>query len=174
MDMVRLGNLPPDTHVLMSPERVDTAEGPLPARIVYVVIGQNGEPDFEAEIWIVRDRPEVVRFTAAAKPDGGLRSVDIGRNVDAIIRHAFEECSMYWRDVEIGKKADRARRGRPRRMTPALLAEVARIYLADTTGAPTKAVQDVLGLGSRRSAQLYVQKARAADLLPPVAHEPEA
>jgi hypothetical protein len=161
----------------MSPERIETSQGMLPAELDYAVTGENGDPDFIAEIKVVGGKPEVVKFTATAKPDGrGLRTVDIGSNVDAIIRSAYEACSMVWRDVEIGKKAERARRGRPRRMTTALLTEVARIYRADATGAPTKAVQDGLELGSRRTAQLYVQRARAALLLPPVpaADEPGA
>jgi len=53
-----------------------------------------------------------------------------------------------------------------RKITPNLHHEVAKIWLADTTGAPTKAVADHFGLADS-TASLYVKRARDAGLLPP-------
>ncbi len=55
-----------------------------------------------------------------------------------------------------------------RKITPGVNQEVARIWLADTTGAPTKAVADHYGLAPS-TASLYVKRARQAGLLPPPA-----
>jgi hypothetical protein len=53
-----------------------------------------------------------------------------------------------------------------RKVTPNLNQKVAEIWLADTTGAPTKAVRDHFGLAPS-TASLYVKRARDAGLLPP-------
>lgn len=53
-----------------------------------------------------------------------------------------------------------------RKVTPALHQKVAKIWLADTTGAPTKAVADYFGLAPS-TASLYVKRARDAGMLPP-------
>ncbi|MGH3327678.1 MAG: hypothetical protein ACRDPT_07805 [Streptomycetales bacterium] len=152
--------------------KVKTPYGPLFAELRYVFTGHDGEPDVVADIKVVDGRPELVNFTATMKPSGrGLRSVDVGMNVDKLIEVAYAMVGFLFRQEDISRTAERARRGRPRRMTPALLEKVARIYSDDDTGAPTKAVQDALDLGSRRTAQLYVQKARDARLLPPVKRE---
>ncbi len=155
-------------RVEVSPDRVETSEGLLPAEIDYIVTGANGDPDFTAQIKVIDGKPEVVSFLATAKPGGrGLRSVDIGTNVDVIVRSAYEACSMFWRDEEIGKKADRARRGRPAKLTRAVLEEAARIYRDNVGHKPVLAVQEQMELGHRRTAEMYVQRARQAGILPP-------
>lgn len=53
-----------------------------------------------------------------------------------------------------------------RKITTKLHHEVAEIWLADTTGAPTKAVADHFHI-MPSTASLYVKRARAAGLLPP-------
>jgi transposase len=57
-----------------------------------------------------------------------------------------------------------ARKGRPRKMTPALLAEVATIYREHVTGTPSAEVARRFEV-TARTARLYVQRARQAGLL---------
>jgi len=60
-----------------------------------------------------------------------------------------------------------ARKGHgARRLTPALLAEVAQVYRARIDDRPTAAVAAAFGV-AHRTAALYVQRAREAGLLPP-------
>lgn len=58
-----------------------------------------------------------------------------------------------------------------RKVTPNLNQEVAEIWLADATGAPTKAVADHFDLAPS-TASLYVKRARDAGLLPPQPRTP--
>jgi hypothetical protein len=58
-----------------------------------------------------------------------------------------------------------------RKVTPNLNKKVAEIWLADTTGAPTKAVADHFDLAPS-TASLYVKRARDAGLLPPPPRTP--
>lgn len=60
-----------------------------------------------------------------------------------------------------------ALRPRRRAVTPEFLASVAKVYLADTKGKPTMAVQKRLN-GSHRTATRWVSLARKAGLIPPV------
>jgi hypothetical protein len=53
-----------------------------------------------------------------------------------------------------------------RKITPAFLADVAKVYRAHADERPVEAVQAAFG-GSYRTAAMYVQRARAAKLLPP-------
>lgn len=57
-----------------------------------------------------------------------------------------------------------ARKGRPRKMTPALLAEVAAIYREHVDDMPSAKIARRFGV-SDRTARLYVQRAREAGLL---------
>jgi hypothetical protein len=57
-----------------------------------------------------------------------------------------------------------ARKGRPRTMTPALLAEVAAIYREHVDGTPSAKIARRFSV-SDRTARLYVQRAREAGLL---------
>lgn len=57
-----------------------------------------------------------------------------------------------------------ARKGRPRTMTPALLAEVAAIYREHLDGTPSAEVARRFSV-TARTARLYVQRAREAGLL---------
>jgi Sigma-70, region 4 len=57
-----------------------------------------------------------------------------------------------------------ARKGRPRKMTPALLAEVAAIYREHVDGTPSAEIARRFGV-TARTARLYVQRARQAGLL---------
>lgn len=57
-----------------------------------------------------------------------------------------------------------ARKGRPRRMTPALLAEVAAIYREHINDTPSAEIARRFSV-SARTARLYVQRAREAGLL---------
>lgn len=58
-----------------------------------------------------------------------------------------------------------------RKITPNVHQKVAEIWLADSTGAPTKAVADHFGLAPS-TASLYVKRARDAGLLPPPPKKP--
>ena len=58
-----------------------------------------------------------------------------------------------------------------RKITTNVHQEVAKIWLADTTGAPTKAVGDHFGLADS-TASLYVKRARDEGLLPPTSKTP--
>ncbi len=67
---------------------------------------------------------------------------------------------------EAARAVQAARRGARKKITPKFLREVAQVYREHTGRAPTEAVQLHFGVGYRAAAG-YVQKARAAGLLPP-------
>jgi hypothetical protein len=69
-------------------------------------------------------------------------------------------------DHDIRKTLHGLRSKNRRKITPTVDREVAEIWQADTTGAPTKAVADHFGLAPS-TASLYVKRARDAGLLPP-------
>ncbi len=80
---------------------------------------------------------------------------------DAGVRH------LSVHDVEGAAKAVRAaRRGARRKISDALLAEVAETYRANVKKAPTQAVADRFAV-SHRGASWYVRRARDQGLLPP-------
>lgn len=136
-----------------------------PAWVRKRVLGPNGDPDMDAKIEVSDDgRPEVTSLIFTTKPDGrGLRTADLASvNVDQLIYDTYRSIAglMPHLTADAPKRAERARRGRPRKVTPALLAEVARVYTDNADHHPVKAVGHRFGV-ERRQASYYVQQARA-------------
>jgi hypothetical protein len=147
--------------------------------------GEDDAPTTRMIFDVVDGRLECRDLQVTAKPGGReVRKSDLAA---IAIDHARDQVmttySVPWETTEGGttmrpagyrpddpragaalRSLDRARR----RLTDDDLRRIADIYQQDTTGAPTRAVAEAFRV-AHRTGTLYVQRARMAGLLPPVA-----
>jgi hypothetical protein len=128
-------------------------------KLFFELDGIDGGPNMAFECEERRGRPELVSLTFTAKKRGrGLRTADLVRiNVDDLIRRAYESAG----GPRIGKLAYDAavKPGRPRTITPELLAEVERVYTDNQDHAPVSAVMGRFDV-AQRQAYTYIRLAR--------------
>lgn len=167
-------------------EQVRIGDRLIPPWVDVVMPGAGGQPRLTLRFEVIDKIPQC-REVRIASVDGGreVRPSDLKAvHVTQMLEEIFAWLSM--RVVEEGdeqitaveewdeqaqitavRDIAAARKGRHvRKVTPELLAEVAQIYRENIAGNPTQAVATAFGV-SKRTASLYVQRAREAGHLPP-------
>lgn len=165
-----------------SPQFVPFADGTIMLPDRFITTGRAGEddPTVRLSFEVVTGVPQCRRVEITAA-DGGreVRPSDVHSiHVDNVLESVYSRTGI---PVENGNGLEQswsgtlggegvleavraARKGRPRTMTPALLAEVATIYRDHVDGTPTAEIKRRFKV-SDRTARLYVQRAREAGLL---------
>ncbi|OBG91254.1 hypothetical protein A5698_20965 [Mycobacterium sp. E136] len=152
----------------------------VPREIIVQISGGKNEPDLGLKIEVREGIPRYVELVLRARADGPeIRPRDLTAiRLDAWLKQIVAACSVVasgddgtiWSKPVDDRSAigdiRRATSGRPRTVTPELLEKVAEIYSDHVSDRPTEAVKRSFGVEHRTAAR-YVQKARAAGLLPP-------
>lgn len=170
------------------PEHVRIGDRLIPPWVDVVMPGAGGQPRLTLRFEVIDKIPQC-REMRIASVDGGrevrpsdLKAVHVTQMLEEIfawlsMRVVEEGDEQITAVEEWGEQAQitavrdiaAARKGRHvRKVTPELLAEVAQIYRENIAGNPTQAVATAFGV-SKRTASLYVQRAREAGHLPPTA-----
>lgn len=162
----------------------------MPAVVEIEVENDSESPTLHLRFEVRNGRPEVTSVTVTAKAEGPevshqhLRGVDLRGFIEAavgvlslrlttgpdgfpVVEGAVDSAKIKQTSlVSLARSIEAARSGSsPRSLTVDKLTDVARIYRANLSSAPTKAVGRAFGVGPR-AASGYVQRARAAGLLP--------
>jgi hypothetical protein len=173
-------------------ELVDIGDGVRVPRIVDLEVTQAREPTLRVRLEIREGVPSVRQLCFIAREQDGtevvgrhLRDLRLEDRVEqalnrvAVVNDEGQAGSLVTsmdsalaearaelrRQAEVIHRVVRdARRNGRRRFTDEHLADVARVHAADTTGAPVRAVAEHFGV-ARRTAMLYVKKARDAGLI---------
>lgn len=151
----------------------------VPRKVTRTYHAENGDPDLVMQFEVRDGRPECVGFAIRSKPGGrGIRTADLGVfNIDGLTASAFTQFALAEggtpitgpspeQAAAVEREVHRARKGRPRTATRAELERVAQVYRDHVEDSPVKAVQQICGYGSERTAARRVEQARAAGLLP--------
>lgn len=170
---------------LSGPE-VRVADRLLPAEIEVNFPGAKDQPSLRMRLAVVDGVPQCRSLTIEAK-DGGrqvrttdVRAVALEDWVETLYSYTatviIDEVDgqmttgVYTLDEAELRKTEhaiqKARATSRRTITDDFLAEVATVYRAHVNDRPVEAVRAATGAGSYRTASMYVQRARAAGLLP--------
>lgn len=165
-----------------SPRLVPVADGMIMLPDRFVTTGRRDEDDPAVRLWfeMVAGVPQCRRMEIAATEGGReIRPSDVHSiHLDHVLELVYSRIGI---SVENGTGLEQSwsgkpggagvlaavratRKGRPRTMTPALLAAVAETYREHIAGTPSAEVARRFSV-SARTARLYVQRARQAGLL---------
>lgn len=156
---------------------------PLPRHFVAVFPDDQGAPELHLRIEMRDGQPQCRELFLAALPNGQeVRPTDLRSiNLEDLIEVACQLVAHHVTDVfgdaivtehsrnatdldTVRRQVRKARRDTRRQLPDSKLPEVAEVYRNNPT-APTAAVEQAFGLNSRRTASLYVKRARDAGLL---------
>lgn len=152
----------------------------VPDRFVSTGLAGEDDPTIRLSFAMVDGVPQCRRVEITAT-DGGreVRPSDVHSvHLEDVLEHIYLRVALVVHDGSgldqswsgtfggegIREVVRSARKGRPRKMTTALLAEVATVYREHVTGTPTAEIARRFEV-SARTARLYVQRARQAGLL---------
>lgn len=176
--------LPHGGEVRGSIESVRVGDREIP-RVIEMTQRHLGEPylRLNVRVEVIDDVPQCRRIELVCEPSGRqIRQVDVREIVVADVvemmaavaaRRIVERDGQIVSVIEFGRpqpyfdavrQVRRARASSKRRLTPAFLADVARVYREHFDEAPTDAVAKAFQIRPR-TASLYVRKARDAGLL---------
>ncbi len=151
---------------------VELGDAIVPPKAVWTFTGEKGSPDVTVRMEIRDGRPECVEVHVIAKPDGrGIMTADLRMfNIDDRVVDTFAQLGVLGVNDDgerrkVFRDVNEARRSTRGTVTPAELADVARVYRENIDRTPTQMVGHLLGYSPRTAAR-RVEQARAAGLLP--------
>jgi len=168
-------------------EAVRVGDRLLPSELEVQFPGAQDQPALRMQLAVVNGVPQCRSLTIESKPGArevrtlDMRAVALEDWIEklysltaTVIVEEGPDGDMTtgvrtWDQKELRRTArtiQQARAVSRRKITPAFLADVAKVYRAHVDERPVEAVQATFG-GSYRTAAMYVQRARAAKELPP-------
>jgi hypothetical protein len=173
------------TEYDMDTEPVQVGDRMVPERVTAMFPGEDGAPTIRLELEVRNGVPECRQILIEATPDGrevrhlDLRAIQletlIARVYSAVTVHRQEAGNGHlwtwkWHAPEEAAKArremERARAGRPRKLSDERIRKAAEVYRTHLGDRPTEAVAAAFSVAHRTAAK-YVMEARARGFLPP-------
>jgi len=167
-------------------EQVRVGDRLLPSELDVQFPGAQDQPALRMQLAVVNGVPQCRSLTIESKPGAReVRTLDMravaledwieklySLTATVIVEEGPDGAytgAVTWDEKELRRTAHTIQQARAvsrRKITPAFLADVAKVYRAHVDDRPVEAVRATFG-GSYRTAAMYVQRARAVELLPP-------